>query len=37
MLEDFNDDNNAVIDPQNLQRGANHMADGETKEIIAAR
>jgi hypothetical protein len=35
--EEFDDDNNPIINPQHLQWGANHMAEGETKEIIVAR
>jgi hypothetical protein len=30
MLEEFDDDNNPVINPQNLWQGANHMAEGES-------
>jgi hypothetical protein len=35
--EEFNNGNNPVINPQNLQQEAIHMAEGETEEIIVAR
>jgi hypothetical protein len=35
--EEFDGDNNLVINPQNLQRWANHMAKGETEATIAGR
>jgi hypothetical protein len=36
--EEFdNNNNNPDIKPQNIQRGANHMAEGETEATITAR
>jgi hypothetical protein len=35
--EEFNAENNPVINPQNIERGANHRAEGETDSTIAAR
>jgi hypothetical protein len=35
--EEFNAENNPIINPQNPARGANHRAKGETKLVVAAR
>jgi hypothetical protein len=35
--EEFDANNNPMINPENIRRGANHMAEGDTKETIAAR
>jgi hypothetical protein len=35
--EEFDTDNNPIINPHNLERGANHRAEGETKSAIATR
>jgi hypothetical protein len=32
--EEFDTENNPVINPQNLERGANHGAEGETESVI---
>jgi hypothetical protein len=32
--EEFDNDNNPVINPQKLERGANHGAKGETESAI---
>jgi hypothetical protein len=37
MLEEFDNDNNPLINPQNIQQGAKHMAEGETKATVTAR
>jgi hypothetical protein len=36
-LEEVDANNNPIINPWNVRRGANHMAEGDTKETIAAR
>jgi hypothetical protein len=35
--EEFDNENNPVINPQNLERGANHRAEGETESAVVAR
>jgi hypothetical protein len=35
--EEFDAENNPVINPQNIERGANHRAKGETDFAVAAR
>jgi hypothetical protein len=35
--EEFDAKNNSVIDPHNIERGANHRAEGETDSAIATR
>jgi hypothetical protein len=35
--EEFGDNNIPLINPQNIQQGARHMTEGETKETVAAR
>jgi hypothetical protein len=35
--EEVNNENNPVINPHNLERGANHRADGETESAVAGR
>jgi hypothetical protein len=35
--EEFDDNNNPIINPQKIRRGAKHMAKGETTETVAAR
>jgi hypothetical protein len=35
--EELDDNNNPIINPENVTRGANHMAEGETAEIVAAK
>jgi hypothetical protein len=35
--EEFDDNNNLVINPQNIRRGAKYMAEGETEETITTR
>jgi hypothetical protein len=35
--EEFDDDNNPIINPQNIQQGAKHMTEGETEVTITAR
>jgi hypothetical protein len=36
-LEEFNDNNNPVLNPANINRGANHLAEGDTTESLANR
>jgi hypothetical protein len=36
-LEEFDNNNNPIINPQNIRRGAKHMAKGETAETVMAR
>jgi hypothetical protein len=33
IIEEFDDNNNPIINPKNIGRGANHMAEGETAEL----
>jgi hypothetical protein len=35
--EEFNENNNPVINPENIDRGANHLAEGQTAESLTAR
>jgi hypothetical protein len=35
--EAFDANNNPIINPENVMRGANHMAEGDTKETVASR
>jgi hypothetical protein len=35
--EEVDANKNPVINPRNVRRGVNHMAEGDTKETIAAR
>jgi hypothetical protein len=35
--EEFNENNNPVLNPANIDRGANHLAEGETTESLATR
>jgi hypothetical protein len=36
-LEELNDNNNLVLNPANINRGANHLAEGETADFLATR
>jgi hypothetical protein len=36
-LEEFNENNNPVLNPANINRGANHLAEGQTAETLIAR
>jgi hypothetical protein len=35
--EEFDENNNPVLNPANINRGANHLADGETADSLASR
>jgi hypothetical protein len=35
--EEYDANNNPIINPGDVRRGANHMAEGDTEETIAAR
>jgi hypothetical protein len=35
--EEFDDNNNPVLNPANVNRGANHLAEGDTVESSASR
>jgi hypothetical protein len=35
--EELDNDNNPIINPQNTQQGANHMAEGDIEATVAAR
>jgi hypothetical protein len=35
--EEFHDNNNPVLNPANLTRGANHLAEGDTADSLATR
>jgi hypothetical protein len=35
--EELDANNNPIINPENIRKGANHMAEGETAETMAAR
>jgi hypothetical protein len=35
--KEFNDNNNPVLHPANIKRGANHLAKGDTAESLASR
>jgi hypothetical protein len=36
-LEEFDDYNNPVLNPANINRGANHLEEGDTAESLAKR
>jgi hypothetical protein len=36
-LEEFDKNNNPVLNPANIDRGANHLAEGQTSETLTAR
>jgi hypothetical protein len=36
-LEELNENNNPVLNPANVNRGANHLAEGETVDSLATR
>jgi hypothetical protein len=35
--EEFDENNNPVLNPANINRGANHLAEGETADSLARR
>jgi hypothetical protein len=35
--EEFDENNNLVLNPANINRGANHLAEGETADSLANR
>jgi hypothetical protein len=35
--QELDDNYNPIINPENIRRGANHMAEGETTKTVAAR
>jgi hypothetical protein len=35
--EEFNENNNRVLNPANVNRGANHLAEGETADSLTSR
>jgi hypothetical protein len=35
--EELDDNNNPVLNPANINRGANHLAEGETVDSLATR
>jgi hypothetical protein len=35
--KEFNENNNPVLNPANINRGANHLAEGETVDSLASR
>jgi hypothetical protein len=35
--EEFDENNNPVLNPANINRGANHLAEGETADSLASR
>jgi hypothetical protein len=35
--EELDDNNNPVLNPSNINRGANHLAEGETADFLATR
>jgi hypothetical protein len=35
--EEFDENNNSVLNPANVNRGANHLAEGETADSLASR
>jgi hypothetical protein len=35
--EEFDENNNLVLNPANINRGANHLAEGETTDSLASR
>jgi hypothetical protein len=36
-LEELNENNNSVLNPANINRGANHLAEGETADSLTTR
>jgi hypothetical protein len=36
-IEEFDDNDNSVVNPANINRGANHLAEGDTAESLANR
>jgi hypothetical protein len=36
-LEEFDENNNPMLNPENIDRGANHLAEGQTAESLTAR
>jgi hypothetical protein len=36
-LEEFDENNNPVLNPENINRWANHLAEGETADSLASR
>jgi hypothetical protein len=36
-LEEFDENNNPVLNPSNIDRGANHLAEGQTADSLATR
>jgi hypothetical protein len=36
-LEELDENNNLVLNPANINRGANHLAEGETADSLASR
>jgi hypothetical protein len=35
--EEFNDNNNPILNPANITRGANHLAEGDTADSLTTR
>jgi hypothetical protein len=35
--EEFDDNNNPVLNPTNVKRGANHLAEGDIADSLATR
>jgi hypothetical protein len=35
--EEFDENNNPVLNPANINKGANHLAEGETTDSLATR
>jgi hypothetical protein len=35
--EEFDENNNLVLNPANIDRGANHLAEGQTADSLATR
>jgi hypothetical protein len=35
--EEFDENNNPILNPENINRGANHLAEGETADSLASR
>jgi hypothetical protein len=35
--EEFDENNNPVLNPTNIDRGANHLAEGQTAESLTTR
>jgi hypothetical protein len=36
-LEEFDDNNNPILNPANITRGANHLAEGDTIDSLTTR